>query len=165
MYITGTHIHYYHLCHRKLWLFHHGIRMEHESALVAKGKFIHETAYTQRAEKWTELQLDGIRIDYYDPKRQLVREVKKTKKRSDVHIAQLKFYLWTLTQHSVPVKAGVLEYPKLRATENVQLTAEDHIAIPKWCAAIRTIIGQENCPKVIRVETCKSCAYYEFCYT
>jgi CRISPR-associated exonuclease Cas4 len=32
---TGTHINYYHICHRKLWLFANNVQMEHNSDLVA----------------------------------------------------------------------------------------------------------------------------------
>jgi len=46
--ITGTHISYYLVCHRKLWLFSHEIRMEHTSDLVSEGRLIHETSYPQR---------------------------------------------------------------------------------------------------------------------
>ncbi|MGK0365517.1 MAG: CRISPR-associated exonuclease Cas4, partial [Saprospiraceae bacterium] len=37
---SGTLISYLHLCHRKLWLHHHHIRMEHVSSAVAEGKLI-----------------------------------------------------------------------------------------------------------------------------
>jgi len=50
MNITATHINYYHICHRKLWLFSNGINMEHTSEMVADGKLLHETSYPQRAE-------------------------------------------------------------------------------------------------------------------
>ncbi|WP_149694528.1 Dna2/Cas4 domain-containing protein [Chitinophaga sp. CF418] len=51
MNITATHINYYHICHRKLWLFSNGITLEHTSDLVAEGKLIGEHSYPQRAEK------------------------------------------------------------------------------------------------------------------
>lgn len=35
MHLTATHINYYHICHRKLWLFVNGINMEHNSETVA----------------------------------------------------------------------------------------------------------------------------------
>ena len=40
MYFTATHINYYNICHRKLWLFSNGINMEHNSALVLTKKTI-----------------------------------------------------------------------------------------------------------------------------
>ena len=34
MRLTATHINYFHICHRKLWLFANGINMEHTSDAV-----------------------------------------------------------------------------------------------------------------------------------
>lgn len=68
MTVTGTHIAYLHLCHRKLWLFANGINMEHTSELVAEGKLIGETSYSDRAQKFTEIEIDGVKIDFYDAK-------------------------------------------------------------------------------------------------
>jgi CRISPR-associated exonuclease Cas4 len=66
MIITPTHINYYHVCHRKLWLFSHGIQMEHTSDLVSEGRLIHETSYPQRPEKYTEVKLEEAVIDFYE---------------------------------------------------------------------------------------------------
>lgn len=38
MNLTATHINYYHICKRKLWLFANGIQMEHTADLIAEGK-------------------------------------------------------------------------------------------------------------------------------
>ena len=77
---TGTQIHYYHLCKRKLWLFSNGIQMEQDSALVAEGKFIHETTYTKRADKYKELDFGYVKIDHYDGQNKVIHEVKKSNK-------------------------------------------------------------------------------------
>ena len=45
MIVTGTHISYFLICHRKLWLFAHEIRMEQTSDLVSEGRLIQETTY------------------------------------------------------------------------------------------------------------------------
>ena len=78
--ITGTHFNYHQVCRRKLWLFSAGITMEHTSDLVYEGKLIHETTYQQRPERYQELELDGIKIDFYDAKNRVVHEVKKSNK-------------------------------------------------------------------------------------
>jgi CRISPR-associated exonuclease Cas4 len=70
--ITATHINYYFICHRKLWLFANGINMEHTSDMVAEGKLIHETSYPQRAEKYSEIDIGGSRIDFYDAKNKVI---------------------------------------------------------------------------------------------
>ena len=40
--------------------------MEHISDLVYNGKLIHEKCYSQRSERYEEVEIDGIKIDYYD---------------------------------------------------------------------------------------------------
>ena len=165
MHTTGTHIAYLHLCHRKLWLFAHGINMEHSSDLVAEGKFIDEHSYPQRAARWQALELEGIKIDHYDAKEGIVREVKKSNRREDVHQAQLKFYLFVLERNGVPAAHGILEYPKLRETEEVWLSEADRREIPLWEAEVQRIIGLEACPPLVRKGICKKCAYYEFCFS
>jgi len=161
---TGTQIAYLHLCHRKLWLFANGIQLEHSSELVAEGRFIDETSYPQRAERWQALQIEGVKLDHYDAQRGIVREVKKSKKKESAHIAQLKYYLFVLERNGVAVSHGLLEYPKLRETEEVHLTDADRQAIPGWEAEIGHIVAQEQCPERIDKPMCKKCAYYEFCY-
>ncbi len=74
--ITGTHFNYYLVCHRKLWLFAHGISMEHTSDLVFEGKTLHETAYAQRAERYKELEFGGIKIDYSELDMERIEEIK-----------------------------------------------------------------------------------------
>ncbi len=36
MHLTATHINYYHICHRKRWLFVNGINMEQQFFYIAK---------------------------------------------------------------------------------------------------------------------------------
>ncbi len=62
--ITGTEFNYYHLCKRKLWLFSHGIQMEHTSDNVLLGKLIDEHSYPRQKK---EIMIDGvIKIDFLD---------------------------------------------------------------------------------------------------
>ena len=161
---TGTQIAYYHLCHRKLWLFTNGINMEHTSDLVAAGKLLEENSYTQRANKWQQLAIENIKIDHYDAQEGIVREVKKSNRKEAVHIAQLKYYLFVLERNQVQVQYGILEYPKMRLTEEVWLSEVDRATIPDWEQAVQSIIAQEQCPDKIDDKICKKCAYYEFCY-
>ena len=98
MLTTGTHFNYYLICHRKLWLFSNGINMESTSDLVYEGKLLHETSYPRRAEKYQEIELDGIKIDYYDPRNKVVHEIKKSDKHEEAHEWQVKYYLYVLEQ-------------------------------------------------------------------
>ena len=77
MNITATHINYYLVCKRKLWLFSNQIQMEHSSDLVAEGKLIGENTYNQRPEKYVEIEIDNIKIDFYDAKNKVIHELQK----------------------------------------------------------------------------------------
>ena len=96
MTINATLINYLHLCHRKLWLHAHVIRMEHTSDIVSEGKLIGEESYPQRAEKNQEVELsatfEGIelsaKIDFFDSKLGVVHETKKSAARElGVHLS------------------------------------------------------------------------------
>jgi len=101
MRITGTHFNYFLICPRKLWLFHNGIQMEQTSDLVYEGKLIHENSYPFRSDRFREVEIGGIKIDYYDHRNRVVHEIKKSDKREEAHIWQLKYYLYVLEQCGV----------------------------------------------------------------
>lgn len=162
--IIATFINLYHVCHRELWLHANGITMEQHSDLVAEGRQIHEYSYPQRSSKYTEVQLEGIKIDFFDAKNKVVHELKKSDKLEQAHIAQLKYYLFVLLDYGVEA-TGVLEYPKLRKTKQVFLTEEDKTLIPQWIRACQTIVESEKCPEIIPKNYCKTCSYREFCYS
>lgn len=165
MIITGTHMAYLHLCHRKLWLFANGINMEHTSDTVAEGKLIGETSYADRATKFTEIEIGGIKIDFYDAKNKVVHEVKKSSKMEQAHIAQVQYYLYKLAQKGIEGATGVIEYPRLKQRETVgALTTSDITMIEQWEENARSIIGSSLCPGVIKAKICKQCSYFDFCY-
>ena len=164
MKITATHINLYHVCHRELWLHANEIRMEHTSDIVYEGKQLHEQSYPQRADKYTEIELDGIKIDFYDSVNKVVHEIKKSDKLEQAHIAQVKYYIFKLEQNGINGVTGILEYPKLRQTEKVFLSDEDRKLIPTWEKDIEAIVASENCPSLIKKGICKSCSYFDFCF-
>src|SRR5688572_11102706 len=113
MNITGTIIAYYHFCTRRMWLHANGIKMEHTSETVAEGKLIGETSYTDRAQRFTEIEVDGVKIDFYDARNKVIHEVKKSSSVEQAHIAQVKYYIYKLKQKGIEGVAGIIEYPKL----------------------------------------------------
>ena len=165
MLITGTHFNYYLICHRKLWLFANGINMESSSDLVYEGKLIHETSYSRRSEKYQEIAIDGIKIDFYDPKNKVVHEIKKSDKHEEAHEWQVKYYLYVLEQNGVTGATGLLEYPRLHKTTGVMLTTPDREAIAEMLVKIESIIQHDNCSARIPKSRCKNCSYFDFCWS
>ncbi len=165
MLTTGTHFNYYLICHRKLWLFATGISMESTSDLVYEGKLLHETSYPRRSEKYQEIELEGIKIDYYDPKTRVVHEIKKSDKHEEAHEWQVKYYLYVLEQNRVEGATGLLEYPRLHKTDEVLLTIPDRETIREMLVEIEKIIKEEHCPERIQKSRCKNCSYFDFCWS
>lgn len=165
MMVTGTHFNYFQLCRRKLWLFANGINMEHESDLVYEGKLLHESAYPQRTPKYEEVEIDGIKVDFYDAKRKVIHEIKKSNKVDHAHEWQLKYYIYVFEQQGITGVSGVLEYPLLRKTEKIALSDADRAEIRKMISGISDVISQPTCPPLVKKGICKNCSYFEFCYT
>ena len=161
---TGTLVSYYVFCKRRMWLHANDIRMEQTSDLVAEGKLIHETSYPQRPERYTELEIDGSVIDFYDARNKIIHEVKKSDSVEAAHEWQVKYYIWLLKKNGVDGVTGLIEYPKLRETTKVELTDEEVNRLEKMVAEIEHIIAAESCPERMDAKICKRCSYYEFCY-
>lgn len=163
MQITGTHFNYYQICHRKLWLFANGINMEQNSDLVYDGKLIHEESYPQRSERYEELAVDGIKIDFYDTRNKVVHEIKRSNKVEKAHEWQVKYYIYVLERNGIDGVTGILEYPTLRKTNEVILCDVDRALIKEMETDIEKIIMSDQCPEKNIKKICESCSYYEFC--
>lgn len=164
MQITGTHFNYYQVCRRKLWLFSNDINFEHTSDLVFEGKLIHEESYPQRSEKYEEVEIDGIKVDFYDTKNKVIHEIKKSNKVEKAHEWQLKYYLYVFERNGIEGVTGVLEYPTLRKTQEVVLSDVDRDMIKEMEDNIKSIIENEKCPSAEKKGICKNCSYFEFCF-
>ncbi|MCX6152706.1 MAG: CRISPR-associated protein Cas4 [Candidatus Kapabacteria bacterium] len=159
---SGTHINYYLLCKRKLWLFSHNIQCEQDSDAVLQGKVLHENSY-QRENK--EYQFGPIKIDWLDLKNKVVHEVKKSDKMEDAHLWQLKYYLYYLKHNGVGEFRGELDYPKLKKKLPVNLAETDEIEIQEIIINIHDICNIELPPEpLIGKSFCKNCSYYELCF-
>jgi CRISPR-associated exonuclease Cas4 len=164
MNITATHINYYLVCKRKLWLFSNQIQMENNSDLVTEGKLIGENTYNQRPEKYVEIEIDNIKIDFYDAKNKVIHEIKKSNKIEAAHEAQVKYYILRLRQMGIENVKGILEYPTLRITKSIELHDNDIEMIRKWEEEISEITENTEIPVPINKSICKKCSYFEFCY-
>ena len=138
--------------------------MEHTSDLVYDGKLIQETSYPQRSERYEELEMGGIKIDFYDARNRVIHEIKRSNKIERAHEWQVKYYIYVLEQTGIEGVSGVLEYPTLRHTARVTLSDNDRAKIQNMEREIEQIVESETCPPVINARICKSCSYYEFCY-
>lgn len=165
MQITGTHIAYYFVCHRKLWLFTNGIQMEHVSEKVDEGRLVHETSYSNRSDFYSEIEIDGVKIDFYDPKTNTIHETKLSPRLEISHVWQLRYYLFKLKEHGIKAAKGILEYPKLREIKTVFLSREDEEKLKAVIEEIPVITSSDKCPSKLKISFCKNCSYFDFCWS
>lgn len=147
--------------------------MEHTSDIVYDGKLLHEVAYPQRAEKYTEVELSiqwcGCtligKIDFYDKNEKIIHETKRGNKIEEAHEWQLKYYIWLLEQNGIADVQGKIEYPKLRRTTTVVLSNTEKKRLEQVISNIQMILRSEVCPPNLQSKICRSCSYYDFCYS
>lgn len=139
--------------------------MEHNSDLVYAGKLIHEDSYPQRSERYEEIEIDGIKVDYYDTKRKVIHEIKKSDKVERAHEWQLKYYLYVFERNGIEGVSGLLEYPKLRKTSEVLLSDVDRETVAEMEVKIKGIIESDTCPPLEKKGICRNCSYFDFCYS
>lgn len=159
--ITGLMFYYYFICHRKLWLFSRGLNFEEENEYVQLGKLIDENSY-KREQKGIRID-ETINIDFIRDWK-ILHEVKKSKSIEEANIWQLKYYLWFLKKRDIKAEKGVLDYPKLKIREEVELNSSDETQIEKIIVEIEKLLEQEKTPDKIDSKICKKCAYYEYCF-
>jgi CRISPR-associated exonuclease Cas4 len=144
-------------------MFSNGINMEHTSDLVYEGKLIHENSYPQRPEHYTEIEMDGIKIDFYEPKRNIIHEIKKSDSYERAHEWQIKYYIYVMQRNGMEGITGVLEYPKMRETRTIEFTPADHDEIDRMIGEITSIVSG-HCPEKRSFPKCKNCSYIDFCW-
>ncbi len=170
--LTGTHINYYFICKRKLWFFVHDVQCEQDSDNVRLGRLQHEMSYS-REKKEIELDNAGV-LDWFDSARGIVHEVKKSDAMEESHEWQILFYLLHLKQKGLQIAEfegdegiiGEIDYPALKSKTTIILTPERQKTLEN-----EILQGVENCitsampPETIKSKACRSCAYFELCYS
>ncbi|ADH59810.1 CRISPR-associated protein Cas4 [Thermoanaerobacter mathranii subsp. mathranii str. A3] len=156
----GIKINYLYVCKRKLWLFSKNITFENTSDKVLLGKVLHEYSYPKENAK--EVLIDNlIMIDILSDGS--IREVKYSSKMKEADIMQVMYYLYYLKQKGIQ-KQGIINYPKEKRKEVLELTPEYEEKVKQALKEIEEITTKPIPPPVQKQKICKSCAYYEFCW-
>jgi CRISPR-associated exonuclease Cas4 len=108
--------------------------------------------------------MDGIKVDFYDPREKIIHEIKKSNKIEEAHEWQVKYYIHVMERNGITGVTGIIEYPKLRKTKEVILSDKDRKEIFYFLEEIPKITGNETSPSKINSRICKNCSYHDFCY-
>lgn len=154
----------YFICQRQAWLMFRQLTADQHHSNIEIGRHIDDTSYEREKKKIYLADISAMvdmitkRGDEY-----FVAEIKKSSKRLDNAIIQLKYYLYLLRSKSVNVK-GMLKIPREKKNIEVELSDEDIKAIEKNIKMIFYMIYRDSPPDRINKKICTKCAHYEFCW-
>ena len=159
--ITGLMVYYYEVCKRKLWYFTNDIQLEENNSNVILGKLLEENSYTRDEKK---INIDGvINIDFIRSKK-ILHEIKKSNSIEPASILQVQYYLYYLEKKGLVGLKGILDYPLLKQTVEVNLTDKDRENLDNIIIGIKEILSKESPPILEKKNICKKCAYFDLCF-
>jgi len=159
--ITGLMVYYYEVCKRKLWYFVNEIQLEENNSNVILGKLLEENTYTRDEKK---INIDGvINIDFIRSKK-VLHEIKKSNSIEPASLLQVQYYLYYLEKKGLIGLKGILDYPLLKQTVEVNLTDEDRENLDNIIIGIKEILRKESPPALEKKGICKKCAYFDLCF-
>ncbi len=159
--ITGLMVYYYEVCKRKLWYFINEIQLEENNSNVILGKLLEENTYTRDEKK---INIDGIiNIDFIRSKK-ILHEIKKSNSIEPASLLQVQYYLYYLEKKGLIGLKGILDYPLLKQTVEVNLTDKDRENLDNIIIGIKEILRKESPPTLEKKGICKKCAYFDLCF-
>lgn len=159
--ITGLMVYYYEVCKRKLWYFVNEIQLEENNSNVILGKLLEENTYTRDEKK---INIDGvINIDFIRSKK-VLHEIKKSNSIEPASLLQVQYYLYYLEKKGLIGLKGILDYPLLKQTVEVNLTDKDRENLDNIIIGIKEILRKESPPALEKKGICKKCAYFDLCF-
>lgn len=159
--ITGLMVYYYEVCRRKLWYFVNEIQLEENNSNVILGKLLEENTYTRDEKK---INIDGvINIDFIRSKK-ILHEIKKSNSIEPASLLQVQYYLYYLEKKGLTGLKGILDYPLLKQTIEVNLTDKDRENLENIIRGIKGILRKDSPPTLEKKGICKKCAYFDLCF-
>lgn len=142
------------------------LQMELENDDVLKGKLLAEKVFQRKNKEIAindELEKIGIKIDVFDKKKKIIKEVKKSKKFQENHKWQLLYYLYILKNKGINNITGLLSYPNSKKNIIIKLTKNNE----KQLINIIDEIQKMALNKIIQFKQkksfCNKCSYNELC--
>ncbi len=160
--VTGTHIWYYFICKREVWLITRNIAPDQEDENMDLGRFINEHTY-QRDKQ--EVLIGNIKVDRIrrEEGQLVIGEVKKSSRFIESSRFQLLFYLQTLKKMGIDAR-GELMFPEEKKKQTVELTACAEQELNQAVEEIKRIARQSVPPPPVKIGFCRNCAYREYCW-
>ncbi len=162
MKVTGTIINYYFHCKRQCYLFANRLNMEDNSEDVRIGRVLHEIK--SKEEKNSEVKFDNMVIDKITQKN--IEEFKKSDADIRASRMQVLFYLKNLKDKGIEKEGKLICYEKNKneKIEKVVLNEINIKEVEECIENITNLVNQDKPPNLKKSNSCKECAYYEYCF-
>lgn len=157
--IGGVHVKYLLHCPRQLWLYSRGYRPEAGNEQVAFGEAVDETTYPRRH----DIDLGQAKIDWVEVGA-IVHEVKSSRKPSEAHAAQVRHYCLLLARRGVTVRGGVVHYPLIRRTLQVDWDDQARQSAEQVESEAHQVIATPTIPERLSWPQCRGCSYLDYCW-
>lgn len=163
MRVNGTLINYFFHCKRQCYLHGNRLNMEDNSELVQIGRAIHEVRAADKEN--AEIAIDNIRLDRLTA--EYLTEIKKSDSDMEACKWQLYYYLKVLKDKGI-IRKGKLEFEEkkksARTTVILELGEEEEKRLEEIQRQIEELLLLDEIPMAEVSQSCKKCAYYEYCY-
>lgn len=93
-----------------------------------------------------------------------MHEIKKSNSIEPASLLQVQYYLYYLEKKGLIGLKGILDYPLLKQTVEVNLTDEDRKNLDNIIIGIKEILRKESPPTLEKKGICKKCAYFDLCF-
>ncbi|ARQ70733.1 CRISPR-associated protein Cas4 [Streptomyces marincola] len=157
--LGGVHLKYLHHCPRQLWLYSRGYRPEQGNESVAFGEAVDATTFTRRR----DIDLGEARIDWVTTGA-IVHETKSSRAPSAAHAAQVRHYCLLLERRGITVRGGIVHYPLIRRTTDVQWDAAARAEAEADEARARAVVEADTVPERLPRSRCRGCSYTDYCW-
>lgn len=154
---------YYFVCERELWFFYNKINFDFENEDELIGRMIDNESYKKYLIENSIID-NTISIDRFIKNKNLIIEIKKSKRLAELYKWQLIYYLWYLKKNYGVKVIGKIYYEEERDYEIVVLDEKKEKEIERAIKEIKRIVKLDKPPKVKKKPYCKSCSYYDFCW-
>lgn len=153
------------ICPRQSWLMFRQLNADQRHTSLELGRLTDDTTY-EREKKKVYLADVSAMVDMVTQKdgEVFIAEIKRSSKRIENAIKQLKYYLFLLRRKSVIVK-GMLKIPKEKKSIEVELSGEDVRDIERSIDRILAELYKSAPPPRAAKKICKKCAHLEFCWS
>jgi len=155
----------YHICRREAWLMFRQLNADQQNSYLERGRFIDESTYTREKKKIYLADISAM-VDMVTKKdgEYFIAEIKKSSKRLDNALIQLKYYLYLFRKKNITAK-GMLKIPREKKNIEVELTDDEFSTIDKNIPQIFAILYKEMPPEKCSKKVCNKCAHFEFCWS